>query len=312
VGDRACAWWDTRLAYEADSRRTRSYRRLQSRWREVELGLPPGQYTDRNGRLRCLGSRLPDGTPLDRQLLSMEAVAHAQLRLPQLDAEHRHADAVRLATNMLSSQPLCFSIFGHLDAHRSAGARVLAAALERPIEKIVDLVIEHAPAAASWAIGGDHPDNTAFDAMLTLRSQGEALLIGVETKYTEPFSPRVYEKPSYTRVTGAADSWFLPGAAETACASATNQLWRNLMLAQESGRALGVEAGIVVLTAAHDNGAQRAVAGMRALLKEPYRRLSHVLLEDLMDAATTEPSLAVWAERLRRRYLDLSLAEPPS
>lgn len=52
--------WDSRLSYAGDQNvRVRSYRRLQSRWREVELRLPPGSYVDRNGQERLLGPGYP-------------------------------------------------------------------------------------------------------------------------------------------------------------------------------------------------------------------------------------------------------------
>jgi len=256
---------------------------------------------------------LPDSAQLRDQLLSSEAVRYTERRLPELAAEGRAAEPVRLVRNMLSSQPLCFSLFGHFDAHRAVAAGVLDAVLPWSVEEIEDIVVEHAPIAAAERLGGQSgPDHSAFDAMLLLRGVNGRLMIGVETKYTEPFSRRRYEKASYTEITDRTDAWFLPGAAAVAAAPATNQLWRNLMLAQESSRDAKRHGAVVVLTVAKDRGARTAVAGMRGLLKDPDARLCHVLLEDVIAVATAEPSLADWAARFSRRYLDLSLAAPPT
>jgi hypothetical protein len=153
-------WWDSRLSYAGDQNvRVRSYRRLQSRWREVELRLPPGSYVDRNGQERLLGSRLPEGSGPHHQLLSREAVDYALARLPGLEVEGRKAEPNRLWLNMLSSQPLCFSLFGHLAHHREAGARVLDAVLPWTVDAIDDVLVEHAPPAAargSAATGRQH------------------------------------------------------------------------------------------------------------------------------------------------------------
>jgi hypothetical protein len=126
-------WWDSRLSYAGDQNvRVRSYRRLQSRWREVELRLPPGSYVDRNGQERLLGSRLPEGSGPHHQLLSREAVDYALARLPGLEVEGRKAEPNRLWLNMLSSRPLCFSLFGHLAHHREAGREFLTPCCRGP------------------------------------------------------------------------------------------------------------------------------------------------------------------------------------
>ena len=72
---------------------------------------------------------MPCGAGLRDQLLSSEAVQYTERRLPELVAEGRAAEPGRLVRNMLSSQPLCFSLFGHFDAHRAAAARVLVVCL---------------------------------------------------------------------------------------------------------------------------------------------------------------------------------------
>jgi hypothetical protein len=261
--------------------------------------------------LRPLGSLLPDGADISDQLLSEEAVVYAERRLPELDVERRKAERRRLFRNMLSSQPLCFSVFGHLDAHRDAAARVLDAVLPWPVDAVEDVVVEHAPPHAARALGGDRDDSTAFDAMLALRSGGRLHLVGVETKYTEPFSTKRYRKPSYDRATDRDGSWFVRGGADQAEHPSTNQLWRNLMLAQESVGGRADDGGVVVLTAADDPHAERAVTGMARLLREPERHLAHVQLEDLVAAARTETELQDWADRFRMRYLDLARAVPP-
>lgn len=306
-------WWDPQLAYAGDpNNRVRSYRRLQSRWREVSLELPPGSYVDRNGQERLLGSRLPDNAEPRHQLLSDEAVEYALARLPELENEGRKAEPGRLWHNMLSSQPLCFSLFGHFAHHREAAARVLDKVLPWDVDTVEEVLVEHAPHAAAMAMGGDRADGTAFDTMLVIRSGTQKRVLGVETKYTEPFTQKPYDKPSYRTVTNRPGSWFVEGAAEAALKPSTNQLWRNLMLAQETSTAMKCKASVIVLTAAHDCHAETAVAGIAPLLRNPQQALQHTLLEDVIAEAAAEPTLFEWAARFRERYLDLALAEPPA
>lgn len=304
-------WWDERLAFASDDSRRAKYRRLQSRWRGIFLGLPQGTYGDKTGAVRELGSLLPGDSRQRDQLLSDEAIAYTVRRLPELDLEGRKAESGRLWLNMLSSQPLCFSLFGHLDGYPRAAARVLNSVLPWPIDEVESITVEHAPEAAALRLGGVKPDKTAFDAMLLVRSGSDRRLIGVETKYTEPFSQREYLKDSYHHVSAAEGSWFTPGAPAIAVGSTTNQLWRNLMLAQESARDLECVGSVVVVSAEEDDGATKAVAGMKPLLRNADTHLAHVTLNDMMRAALQEPELAEWSQRFFERYLNLAAAEPP-
>lgn len=304
-------WWDNHLAVTGDPLRMASYRRLQSRWRGVFLELPPGMYVDKTGHERLLGSRLPAFSQPRHQLLSDEAVEYTLERLPVLESEGRKAEPDRLWFNMLSSQPLCFSLFGHLDGHREAAARVLDTVLPWPVDTVEMVTVEHAPTAAATRLGGSAPDNTAFDAMLLVGSSTGTRLIGVETKYTESFSPREYDKDSYREVCASDGSWFKPGAAGRAKTSKVNQVWRNTMLAQEAARDLGCVGSVLILSAANDKGAEAAFTGLQPELHVAEDRLAHVLLEDLIAAAANEPELADWAARFFERYLNLPAARSP-
>ena len=74
-------------------------------------------------------------------------------------------------------------------------------------------------------------DRTAFDAIIWYRAAGgDRRFVAIETKYTEPFSAKAYDSAKYRSVTEGS-GWFQTGAAELLRASATNQLWRGLMLA---------------------------------------------------------------------------------
>jgi hypothetical protein len=62
------------------------------------------------------------------------------------------------------------------------------------IVTIEEVLVEHAPPAAKAMLG----DRTAFDAfLLSTTSTGGKGFLGVETKYTEPFSPTRYPASRY-------------------------------------------------------------------------------------------------------------------
>jgi len=206
----------------------------------------------------------------------------------------------------LSSQPMCFNVFGHLDAHRTSAARVLNAVLPWKVEVVDDMRVEYAPVAAAIALG----DRTAFDAYVHAHASDGPTFFAFETKYTEPFSRKRYERDSYRTTTNDPGGWFVTGCETKAADPVTNQLWRNTMLAQLTEQTepdIGT-GRVIVLTAAGDAHAEAAVAGLRDHLRAPDARLAHVLLEDLIAAASEEPDLRDWASRFYDRYLDLTAA----
>src|SRR5215213_6649233 len=104
----------------SDNAVTRRERRRQSAYREEMLKLPPG--TARDGR--TLGNYLPAD---DRRsnFLSPEAADYAAARVDVVRSEGGQLEQTRLFTNMLSSMPLCFSVFGHLRAQSEASVALL-------------------------------------------------------------------------------------------------------------------------------------------------------------------------------------------
>lgn len=291
-------WLGGDLTVASDDGRMRRYRALQSRWRATVLGLEPG--VDSAGR--AIPSLLPADAPRDAQWLTRPIADYVADRLLDAKKDHEAIEEGRLFRNLLSSQPLCFNLFGQLAASRPAAARVLSQLLRLQVDSVRGILVEHAPRGAKAVLR----DRSAFDALLACDGPSGALFFGVETKYTEPFSPREYDRPAYIEATDHPQGWFKPGSAAIAKASVTNQLWRTLMLAQATEQAApdhGTGA-VVVLSLQDDVNAQAAVAGVRRLLREPDQRLHHVSYESLMEVLSAEPALRSWAALFSARYLD--------
>ena len=134
--------------------------------------------------------------------------SYAARRADEVQAEGGTLDRDRLMRNMLSSMPLCFNLFGYLRKHPAEAARGLAAVLDLDIVENLHIVVEWAPDPAAHL-----NDRTAFDAFVAYRTgDGRRAFLGIETKYTEPFSPRGYESERYDSVTQDTRSGFKPGA----------------------------------------------------------------------------------------------------
>jgi hypothetical protein len=297
------AWYDPVLQVASDSKRRARYRALQSWYRETQLGVEPG----RSATGKLVGSLLPDDRALEGlNFLDGSIWSYAEQRADVVVRAGGTLVRGRLRRNLLSSMPLCFNLFGKLQAERAAAARVLGAALDLDIATVDEVLVEHAPAAATALLG----DRTAFDAFVAYTTSGGATgFLGVETKYTEPFSPTRYPAGRYEPSPAFQAAGFRPGAAAAARLgrAATNQLLRNTLLAAATRRTGGYGLGhAVVIAGGDDRAARRAVASVRAELEEPDDLLRSVSLEQLIDHCHLEQSLSEWAAQFHQRYLDLS------
>lgn len=243
----------------------------------------------------------------DLNFLDPSAYRHAERRIAEVRQEGGTLDEDRLRRNLLSSMPLCFNIFGALGTHPAFPALIRTTGLDDSAHHVDEVICEWAPQPASAHLG----DRSAFDALVRYRAEdGSRRFIGVETKYTETFSPTEYERDEYVRVTRGS-GWFKPGAEAALVGSATNQLWRTVMLAAsvESTGHLG-RGSVLVLTLEDDEDAAACVATVRSHLTDESR-LQHVTYEHLVEACgwTGDPDLEAWARRFRLRYLDVEVIE---
>lgn len=299
------AWDDKRLSVKSDPALRARYRRLQSWYRETQLGVPPG----RNDAGRLVGSMVDlDASIADPGLnfLDADITAYVDQRLPEITATGGAADPHRLRRNMLSSQPLCFNLFGGLRADLPTAAAILSDVLDLKIDVIEEITVEYAPLPTAQYLA----DRTAFDAFIVYRThEGERGFVGVETKYTEPFSPTVYTaalNPRYSDWT-TPEHGFKEGAVAKLEHKSVNQLWRNALLAVALRSADGYDRGhVAVLGLADDTNIAKAVKGLSTQHSAPRDLVRAATLEALAERTEREPELAAWAQAFRRRYLDLS------
>jgi PD-(D/E)XK nuclease superfamily protein len=263
------------------------------------LGVPPG--TD--GRGRIIASLLPiDEVARDPHLnfVTSQAGQYADVRVEEVLRSGGTLQEDRLRRNMLSSMPLCFNIFGSLRDEPKL-AHVVSKVFGIAAAEVVRVECEWAPDKRSHL-----NDRTAFDAFIEYRdAAGHRRFLGIETKYTEPFSPKEYDSDLYQRVTSTS-GYFVQGAGDRLVGRATNQMWRMAMLAVAILNHQEYDAGgVAVLSLADDRHAAAAVEGVRADVVDPSL-VSFVALEDLVDEAAAVPELAEWGAAFSTRYLDLT------
>jgi hypothetical protein len=278
-----------------------NYRLLQSWYRQTVLLAPAGRY---HGKYR--GNQIsPEwlSNHPNANFLTKEVVDYVAERVPLVLAQGGAIEETRLMGNLLSSQPLCFNLFGHLRSYPEHAATVLSATFDLDIAKIETIEVEWAP-DPSLHLG----DKTAFDAYVQYTtSTGTRGFIGVETKYTENFTQHEYDRPEYRRVTEDPASGFKPGAAEILKAKPTSQLWRNALLVANVRKLEGFDHGhMAVLACKEDRALTGAVHRLEAQLEEPRSLLRVGNFQELIAEADKIPVLAEWAAAFDQRYLDLT------
>ena len=302
------SWSDPRLSVASDSRRTARYRLLQSWYREQVLTSRYGDYCGGGGYSRPLGSLLHIEDVIARpwlNFLTEEAAKYALERATIVTASGGTIDKARLARNMLSSMPMCFSIFGELRGRPDRGLDVVRAFLDPHAVGVEVMECAWRPAVD---VLGDH---SGFDAVvITTRADGSRHLVGVDVKYTEEFNRTIYNSDTY-RQAHEHSGWFHPGTTRPLLGPATNQLWRTSLLAAAcvQHKVMGISsASVVVMCLGEDPDAARALGGLSAALREPEERCRIVSLESFV-AGMREGLGAgeVWADAFATRYLD-----PPS
>ena len=294
-----------------DTQFTARMRLHQSWWRAVHL------------KVRCCGtgptskSETPYGSMLQSEdgdqglnFLTKEIFAVAKERLSE---QKGVVEPFRLLNNLLSSQPMCFNLFGPLVKDYGLAKRLLGAILPGEITKVLTVKIEYAPEPASEYLA----DSTAFDAFIAYRRpDGQNAFIGFETKLTEPFSQKRYDdKPgcNHYRRWMTKDGPWLENAWVDVADMCHNQLWRDHLLAialrrhpePETSWAFG---RLALIRHPLDLECGAVTAGYKSLLRADDKTFIDLPLDQLVakwSQVVQSPAEQQWLEAFRLRYLDL-------
>ncbi len=308
------------LVVGTDNPTQRRHRAHQSWWRRDVLGLPAGSPPERvRERYPALGNYLPESrdgqaaATAGWNLMSDAARTYTRNRLVVLGRTGGLAEPDRLWRNMLSSQPLAFSIAGELRSHRDAAVDTFAeltgwpvAALDTLGEPDDDHRLDGIE--AEWSPPREHHtgDRSGFDLAAVLRlDDGTRALVSIEVKYVDSFSAAPLVPSRYARHLAA--TGIGPGAVSTIVGAGGSQFLRSVLLT-ESVRRTGIRgetrldhALSVVLARADDLTADAAV---RVVSKQaPQVRTARWSHSDLLQAAGRHSKLAEWVRQMQRRYL---------
>jgi len=295
--------------YSRDSAFTARTRFHQSWYRARALGVPCG--TGPTARSRSRYGNMLRGEDGERGLnfLTPRIFSVVRRRL----AENRGAmEPFRLLCNMLSSQPMCFNLFGPLVEDADLATTLLKSILPDGVARVTRVAVEDAPQPAEEYLD----DRTAFDAFIEYeRGDGGLAFLGVETKLSEPFLPGTYDKPAYRRWVEQPDSPWLTETWDRVADSRHNQLWRGHLLAVallHHPRSRHAAGRFALVRHAGDHECADTVAGYRRLLKPGDDSFLDLPLDHVVSAwerAAPREECRRWLADFRLRYLDLAASE---
>lgn len=307
TGDVRLAWDDLALAVASDPPLRRKYRLLQSWYRQHVLNADYG-YTHRKDS-RPVGSLLAQEEVANDRALNFlgdrSILGYVDQRVPAVQAASGTLEERRLRHNMLSSMPMAFNLVAALRRAPDRD-RIVTELFGVDCKAVIDVYAEWTPERPKAELLNDR---TAFDAaVLYRRSDGRVGLVGIETKYTEPLSQQKYHSDRYVQVTQEC-GWFRGGAESELVANATNQLWRNALLAAVSVGLIVDDAHLAIIGLDEDASLWSAADSVTSRMTEPDRLLLRPwnrVMEVLSDS-----SLESFAAFFNERYLDTSpLARP--
>ena len=279
----------------------RAARTLQSIWRE-EKGYPIGMHEG-----KPLGSRL-DTTFAERELANFLTDGIRQVVKDELNSatQSQLYSKPRIYDDLLSSQPLCFNLFGEMKLDLGLATEVFKVLRPREVSEVTGICFEHSPGRSDERYLGD---KTAFDVFIEYRGpENKKGFIGIEVKYHE----NLMEPPSahHERYDAVADKMqcFKSSKLPDLRRAPLQQLWRDHLLAGSmiAKPELGYSEGIfVLLYPAANHYCRAAVCEYRRCLLDSSTFEAWTLEELVGVLSLVSP--ADWIEEFRHRYLDFSL-----
>jgi hypothetical protein len=275
-------------------------RLLQSVWRE-EQGLSAGEY---RGKLR--GARLvmpqAQNTLANYLTPTIRDVVRKEVEDP-IQAKGKLYGRPRIYNNLLSSQPLCFNLFGELSLDLDLATSVLSDITDGRILRVTAIEFEYSPGRGDDRYTGDR---SAFDVYVRYTTPAEGRgFVGIEVKYHEGLADPVADhRLRYDEVASMMDC-FVPEFLPKLRKRPLQQVWRDHLLAGAHKQVDCFEDGFFAfLYPAGNTACSDAVDQYKKCLSSS-ESFQEWTLESLVDRLMIH-SPASWIRELNRRYLDFS------
>lgn len=214
----------------------------------------------------------------------------------------------RIWNNLLSSQPLCFNLFGELHFDLDLATKYFRILFPNRIEKVESVKFEYSAGRGKIDYTGDH---SAFDVFVEYTNAGKNGFIGIEVKYAESLNEETMEKAyetflkhqkEYTRLTNS--QTFKQNSIESLKEIPLSQIWRDHLLSIAHLKDYN-EGFFVFLFPKENNHCQNGVDSYKKYLVSETEEQSGFYPRYLDDFIRTLRTLhnTEWTKELEERYL---------
>jgi len=278
---------------DRDNEFQREARLRQALWRE-RRGLPMGLH-----RGKELGSRLamPFAQDTLANYLTENIKSVVQAEVQQKEKVYKRP---RIFNDLLSSQPLCFNLFGELHLDLDLASKIFQRILGQAVD-VSGIEFEHSPGRGDPRFTAD---GSAFDVLVSYEVGGMKGFVGIEVKYAEDLDvDEARQRARYDEITRDMNI-FVPSSLPTLRVRPLEQFWRDHLLACSMliDRASGYDLGSFVVLYPNGNKiVESAVEQYRSCLLDATTFTSWTL-EEVLDAVG-QAGAGSWATEVRERYL---------
>ncbi|MFC1965800.1 hypothetical protein ACFLWI_02480 [Chloroflexota bacterium] len=283
----------------------RKARVLQSIWREERGYLIGEHYTPKYGS-RVLGSRLEKAQAHDELLNYLTPTIRQVVRdevINKKKSKGKLYSHPRIFDDLLSSQPLCFNLFGELQRNLSLATSVFTELLPNRVSEVTGIEFEYSPGRGDLKYTGDR---TAFDVYVTFKTlRNKEGFIGIEVKYHENLQGRASQHTTRYDDIARDMGCFKPESLVKLQRKPLQQLWRDHLLAGILRQVGGFADGIYTFLYPKDNlDCVQAVAKYRECLA--YSSTFEGWTLENITTAVKKHTKAKWIDDFTNRYLDFS------
>jgi len=281
-------------------------RLLQSHWR-TEKELPIGY---KHGKARGAELAMPEAQQTLANYLTPTIRTVVRREVEGLKRRGKVYKRPRMYNQLLSSQPLCFNLFGELAEDLDLASQVLGDMSKGRVSRVTTIKFEWSPGRSDPRYTGD---KTAFDVYVIYQNaKGQRGFLGIEVKYHENLEKKDKNsyRPRYDEVAAEMDC-FREEHLDTLrqCGqrrvSALQQMWRDHLLMGAHRKVDGFEEACSVLLYPEVNTTCEAAVAAYLQCLSDVRTFEAWTLETFV-FSLRKYNDAEWVRRFDDRYLDLS------
>jgi hypothetical protein len=293
---------EERIKYNVDYPQDSDYssfaRLLQSKWRENKLKLPFSNY----------GNFLPADIARETKanFLTDKIRTLVQYELYRKGIFKKLIKEDRMWENLLSSQPLCFNLFGELHFDHKLATKYFSKLFPERIDIVTEILFEHSPGRRNKKYTGDR---SAFDVFIEYSRGDLKGFIGIEVKYTESLKEESADtanknfKEHYETLTNQCGI-FISDSTNILKHPPLSQIWRDHLLSIATKQDYD-EGFFVFLFPAKNKNCQVGVDNYKNFLafdNEEQNGFYPRHLEDFINTLS-EIDTADWIKELKERYI---------